>query len=166
MSERVSMPDFDIDFCYEGRSQVIDYVLRKYGSERVGQIITFGSLKARAVIRDVARVLDLPYAEADAIADGHDDGGRIEIGGVARCGQRPQMRFGSLSNLNAFGFKTPLALGRRAPVGKSTGLNGEESGARRRCEKPFDLAAVEFTLKTDPALAKIHPIHRSDAIRT
>jgi DNA polymerase-3 subunit alpha len=66
--ERVSMPDFDIDFCYEGRSQVIDYVLRKYGSERVGQIITFGSLKARAVIRDVARVLDFPYAEADLIA--------------------------------------------------------------------------------------------------
>ena len=66
--ERVSMPDFDIDFCYEGRSEVIDYVLRKYGSERVGQIITFGSLKARAVIRDVARVLDFPYAEADAIA--------------------------------------------------------------------------------------------------
>jgi DNA polymerase-3 subunit alpha len=66
--ERVSMPDFDIDFCYEGRSQVIDYVLQKYGSERVGQIITFGTLKARAVIRDVARVLDFPYAEADAIA--------------------------------------------------------------------------------------------------
>jgi len=66
--ERVSMPDFDIDFCYEGRSAVIDYVLRKYGSDRVGQIITFGSLKARAVIRDVARVLDFPYAEADAIA--------------------------------------------------------------------------------------------------
>jgi DNA polymerase-3 subunit alpha len=66
--ERVSMPDFDIDFCYEGRSAVIDYVLRKYGSDRVGQIITFGTLKARAVIRDVARVLDIPYAEADAIA--------------------------------------------------------------------------------------------------
>jgi DNA polymerase-3 subunit alpha len=66
--ERVSMPDFDIDFCYEGRSAVIDYVLRKYGSDRVGQIITFGSLKARAVIRDVSRVLDFPYAEADAIA--------------------------------------------------------------------------------------------------
>jgi DNA polymerase-3 subunit alpha len=66
--ERVSMPDFDIDFCYEGRSAVIDYVLRKYGSDRVGQIITFGTLKARAVIRDVARVLDFPYAEADTIA--------------------------------------------------------------------------------------------------
>jgi DNA polymerase-3 subunit alpha len=66
--ERISMPDFDIDFCYEGRSQVIDYVIRKYGNERVGQIITFGTLKARAVIRDVARVLDFPYAEADTIA--------------------------------------------------------------------------------------------------
>jgi DNA polymerase-3 subunit alpha len=66
--ERVSMPDFDIDFCYEGRPEVIDYVVGKYGQERVGQIITFGTLKARAVIRDVARVLDLPYAEADRIA--------------------------------------------------------------------------------------------------
>ena len=66
--ERISMPDFDIDFCYEGRSAVIDYVISKYGSDRVGQIITFGTLKARAVIRDVARVLDFPYAEADVIA--------------------------------------------------------------------------------------------------
>ncbi len=66
--ERVSMPDFDIDFCFEGRSAVIDYVIRKYGANRVGQIITFGTLKARAVIRDVARVLDLSYAEADVIA--------------------------------------------------------------------------------------------------
>jgi DNA polymerase-3 subunit alpha len=67
-TERVSMPDFDIDFCYERRSEVIAYVTRKYGSDRVAQIITFGSLKARAVIRDVARVLEIPYAEADAIA--------------------------------------------------------------------------------------------------
>jgi len=66
--ERVSMPDFDIDFCFERRGEVIDYVVAKYGSDRVGQIITFGTLKARAVIRDVARVLDLPYAEADRIA--------------------------------------------------------------------------------------------------
>jgi DNA polymerase-3 subunit alpha len=66
--ERVSMPDFDIDFCYEGRSAVIDYVVGKYGNDRVGQIITFGTLKARAVIRDVARVLDFPYTEADTIA--------------------------------------------------------------------------------------------------
>ena len=66
--DRVSMPDFDIDFCYERRGEVIDYVTRKYGEEKVGQIITFGTLKARAVIRDVARALDLPYAEADMIA--------------------------------------------------------------------------------------------------
>ncbi|MFP4329373.1 MAG: DNA polymerase III subunit alpha [Spirochaetaceae bacterium] len=66
--DRVSMPDFDIDFCFERRQEVIDYVTRKYGTERVGQIITFGTLKTKAVIRDVARVLDLPYAEADQIA--------------------------------------------------------------------------------------------------
>ncbi|MFW6260909.1 MAG: DNA polymerase III subunit alpha [Spirochaetota bacterium] len=66
--DRVSMPDFDIDFCYERRGEVIDYVTRKYGEEKVGQIITFGTLKARAVIRDVARALDLPFAEADTIA--------------------------------------------------------------------------------------------------
>ena len=66
--DRVSMPDFDIDFCYERRGEVIDYVTRKYGEEKVGQIITFGTLKARAVIRDVARALDLPYSEADRIA--------------------------------------------------------------------------------------------------
>ena len=66
--DRVSMPDFDIDFCFERRGEVIDYVSRKYGADRVGQIITFGTLKARAVIRDVARALDIPLAEADAIA--------------------------------------------------------------------------------------------------
>ena len=66
--ERISMPDFDIDFCYERRGEVINYVTKKYGEDRVGQIITFGRLKARAVIRDVARVLDLPYEEADSIA--------------------------------------------------------------------------------------------------
>ncbi|MFW5788617.1 MAG: DNA polymerase III subunit alpha [Spirochaetota bacterium] len=66
--DRVSMPDFDIDFCYERRGEVIDYVTRKYGEEKVGQIITFGTLKARAVVRDVARALDLPFSEADTIA--------------------------------------------------------------------------------------------------
>ena len=66
--ERVSMPDFDIDFCFERRNEVIDYVTQKYGREKVGQIITFGTLKTRSVIRDVARVLDLPFDEADAIA--------------------------------------------------------------------------------------------------
>lgn len=66
--ERVSMPDFDIDFCFERRQEVINYVTGKYGKERVGQIITFGTLKTKAVIRDVARVLDIPYAEADGIS--------------------------------------------------------------------------------------------------
>ena len=66
--ERVSMPDFDIDFCFERRQEVIDYVTRKYGSDRVGQIITFGTLKAKAVVKDVARVLDIPFAESDLIS--------------------------------------------------------------------------------------------------
>ena len=66
--ERISLPDFDIDFCFERRGEVIDYVTRKYGTDRVAQIITFGTLGARAVIRDVARVLDIPYGEADQIA--------------------------------------------------------------------------------------------------
>jgi DNA polymerase III subunit alpha len=66
--ERVSMPDFDIDFCFERRSEVIEYVNRKYGKDRVGQIITFGTLKTKAVVKDVARVLDLPFAEADRIS--------------------------------------------------------------------------------------------------
>jgi DNA polymerase-3 subunit alpha len=66
--ERVSMPDFDIDFCFERRGEVIEYVTEKYGRDKVGQIITFGTLKTKLVIRDVARVLDLSYDEADAIA--------------------------------------------------------------------------------------------------
>lgn len=66
--ERVSMPDFDIDFCYERRQEVIDYVGRKYGHDHVAQIITFGTMAARAVIRDVARALDIPYQKADLIA--------------------------------------------------------------------------------------------------
>ncbi len=66
--ERVSMPDIDIDFCYERRQEVIDYVVRKYGKEQVAQIVTFGTLAAKGVIRDVGRVLDMPYAQCDAIA--------------------------------------------------------------------------------------------------
>ncbi len=66
--DRISMPDFDIDFCFERRQEVIDYVTQKYGKDRVGQIITFGTLKAKAVVRDVARVLDIPYAESDQIS--------------------------------------------------------------------------------------------------
>ncbi len=66
--ERVSMPDIDVDFCYERRQEVIDYVVRKYGKDRVVQIVTFGTLAARNVIRDVGRVLDLPYAIVDEVA--------------------------------------------------------------------------------------------------
>ena len=66
--ERITMPDFDVDFCQDRRPEVIDYVTQKYGKERVGQIITFGKLQAKAVIRDVSRVFDLPYSEADMLA--------------------------------------------------------------------------------------------------
>ena len=66
--ERVSMPDFDIDFCFERRGEVIDYVTEKYGKDKVGQIITFGTLKAKAVLRDVGRVLDIPLSETNRIA--------------------------------------------------------------------------------------------------
>ena len=65
--DRVSLPDFDVDFCYEGRQEVIDYVTRKYGQDSVGQIATFGTLKAKAVVKDVARVLDIPFTESNEI---------------------------------------------------------------------------------------------------
>lgn len=66
--ERVSMPDIDVDFCFERRPEVIDYVMKKYGKDRVVQIVTFGTLAAKGVIRDVGRVMDLPYAFVDSIA--------------------------------------------------------------------------------------------------
>ena len=66
--ERVSMPDIDIDFCFERRQEVIDYVVNKYGKSKVVQIVTFGTLAAKGVIRDVARVMDLPYSFADSLA--------------------------------------------------------------------------------------------------
>jgi DNA polymerase-3 subunit alpha len=66
--ERISMPDFDVDFCFERRGEVIDYVTRKYGADRVGQIVTFGTLKAKAVIKDVARALDIPFEDSNNIA--------------------------------------------------------------------------------------------------
>ena len=62
------MPDIDVDFCYERRQEVIDYVVRKYGKDQVVQIVTFGTLAAKGVVRDVGRVLDLPYAMCDSIA--------------------------------------------------------------------------------------------------
>lgn len=66
--ERISMPDIDIDFCYERRQEVIDYVIRKYGKDKVSQIITFGTMAARAAIRDVGRALDIPYGDVDVVA--------------------------------------------------------------------------------------------------
>ncbi len=66
--ERLTMPDIDIDFCFERRQEVIDYVVQKYGKDRVVQIVTFGTMAARAVIRDVGRALDLPYAQVDTVA--------------------------------------------------------------------------------------------------
>jgi DNA polymerase-3 subunit alpha len=67
--ERVSMPDFDIDFCQEGRDRVIEYVRQEYGADRVAQIITFGKLQARAAVRDVGRVLGLPYGQVNRVAE-------------------------------------------------------------------------------------------------
>nr|MCR4925633.1 DNA polymerase III subunit alpha [Clostridiales bacterium] len=66
--ERVTMPDFDIDFCYERRGEVIDYVIKKYGADHVAQIVTFGTLAARAAVRDVGRALGMSYASVDAVA--------------------------------------------------------------------------------------------------
>lgn len=66
--ERISMPDFDIDFCYERRQEVIDYVVKKYGADHVAQIITFGTMAARAAVRDVGRALHMPYGDVDKIA--------------------------------------------------------------------------------------------------
>ena len=66
--ERVSLPDIDIDFCERRRGEVIEYVTRKYGRENVAQIITFGTMKARAVVRDVGRALDIPFADVDRVA--------------------------------------------------------------------------------------------------
>ena len=66
--ERISMPDIDIDFCYERRQEVINYVIEKYGEDKVAQIITFGTMKAKAAVRDVGRALNMPYGEVDAIA--------------------------------------------------------------------------------------------------
>ena len=66
--ERVSMPDFDIDFCYVNRQKVIDYVINKYGNDRVSQIVTFGTMAARAAVRDVGRAMDIPYALCDRVA--------------------------------------------------------------------------------------------------
>ena len=94
--ERVTLPDFDIDFCYERRGEVIGYVAKKYGVDRVCQIITFGTLGARAAIRDVARVLDIPYSEADRIAKLVPDGPKVTLSGS--LSSNPEL--GELKNQN------------------------------------------------------------------
>ncbi|WP_024653459.1 DNA polymerase III subunit alpha [Borrelia persica] len=77
--ERVSMPDFDIDFCFERRDEVIKYVTRKYGEDKVAQIITFGTLKPKAVVKDVGRVLDIPFVESNELTKLIPDGPKISL---------------------------------------------------------------------------------------
>ena len=89
-AERVTLPDFDNDFCYERRGEVIDYITRTYGADRVAQVITFGSLKARAVVRDVARVLEIPYGEADTIAKLIPGGPASDLGAALKQEARLQ----------------------------------------------------------------------------
>ena len=77
--ERVSMPDFDVDFCFERRGEVIDYVTNKYGADKVGAICTFGTLKTKAVLKDVARVLDIPFNESNEISKLVPEGPKINL---------------------------------------------------------------------------------------
>lgn len=88
--ERVSMPDFDIDFCYERRQEVIDYVTEKYGADHVAQIVTFGTLQTRAAIRDVGRTMGMPYASVDAVAKLVPNDFKITIDEAVR--KSPQLR--------------------------------------------------------------------------
>ena len=94
--ERISPPDIDIDFCENRRGEVIEYVTRKYGRENVAQIITFGTMKAKAVVRDVGRVLDMTYADVDQIAKmiplRPEDDARQGARGVAAAARRPTRR--------------------------------------------------------------------------
>lgn len=88
--ERVSMPDIDVDFCYERRGEVIDYVSRKYGADRVVQIVTFGTMAAKGVIRDVGRVMDMPYSEVSEIAKMVPNELNITLAGALEM--NPEMR--------------------------------------------------------------------------
>lgn len=88
--ERVSLPDIDVDFCKDKREEVIDYVARKYGRDHVAQIITFGTMAARAAIRDVARALDFPYADADRLAKLIPEGPKVSIDDALRV--EPELR--------------------------------------------------------------------------
>ena len=90
--ERVSMPDFDVDFCYERRQEVIDYVNRKYGADHVAQIVTFGTMAARNAIRDVGRVMGMPYQSVDVVAkqvpDGAENDAETRLGGLTGAASR------------------------------------------------------------------------------
>jgi DNA polymerase-3 subunit alpha len=88
--ERISMPDIDVDFCKDKRPRVIAYVAEKYGKDHVAQIITFGTMAARAAMRDVARVLDFPYAEADRLAKLVPEGPKVTIDDALKC--EPQLK--------------------------------------------------------------------------
>ncbi|MCB9507090.1 MAG: DNA polymerase III subunit alpha [Myxococcales bacterium] len=107
--ERISMPDFDIDFCQSRRGEVIDYVTKRYGRENVGQIVTFGQLKARAAVRDVSRVLNLPFAEADRLAKLVPDELNIKLAEAYE--REPQLReLVDGDETLGFLFETALAL--------------------------------------------------------
>lgn len=85
--ERISMPDIDIDFCYQRRGEVIDYVNQKYGEDHVAQIVTFGTMAAKGAVRDVARALNFPYAEADSIAKLIPNALQMTIGNALKLSQ-------------------------------------------------------------------------------
>ena len=95
--ERISMPDIDVDFCERRRGEVIDYVTRKYGRENVAQIITFGTMKAKAVVRDVGRVLEMPYADVDRDREADSAGARHDARQGARREPDPQGHGGERS---------------------------------------------------------------------
>ena len=140
--ERVSMPDFDIDFCQERRDEVIDYVQERYGRDQVGQIITFGTLQARGVLRDVGRVLEMPYGQVDKLHQAGADesgsagdavegdrrgaapagGARCRAGGAARLRHRDEARRAAPPRLDARGRhrdRRPAAVRTGADVSRS-----------------------------------------------
>ncbi len=94
--ERVSMPDFDIDFCMNRRDEVLKYVVEKYGENNVGQIVTYSTLKARGVVRDVARVMGIPYAEADAVAKLVPEGPAVTLSSAME--EEPKLKEAAESN--------------------------------------------------------------------
>ena len=144
--ERVSMPDFDIDFCHRRREEVITYVTRKYGSEKVGQIITFGTLKARAVIRDVARVLDFPYEEADAIAKLIPEGPKSDLSQAVKEEPKAQARA-------AIKAGSPTAAKKAIKVASGQAARASMAPASPAMAK----SAAKTAIKISPAKASSQP---------